>query len=48
MRHHACAADVIYARLVLEMVYALLLVAVAVAITGSAGYLVVRIYRGED
>jgi hypothetical protein len=38
---------VIYTRLVLELVFALLLVAVAAVITGYAGYLVVRLYRGQ-
>lgn len=37
----------IYPRLVLELFYALLLVVVAAVITGYAGYLVVRLYRGQ-
>jgi hypothetical protein len=33
---------------VVEVVSAALLVAVALAIAGSAGYVVVRLYRGQD
>jgi hypothetical protein len=33
---------------VLETAYALVLVAVALAIAGGAGYVVRRLYRGQD
>jgi hypothetical protein len=33
---------------VLETAYAVVLVAVALAVAGSAGYVVLRLYRGQD